>query len=147
MSGKGQGKGKGKGKGKRQVKRTLTKTGILERAYSRPALIRLARKAGIRRMSAKLFDKEHCQLFDLIIPFVENVARCLTLRMEACGRRTVMPEDLHTYFVELGIPMYGFGVKKVRKRRDPGGKKERKGRNPVVEEKRQKPPNTARHGP
>ncbi|KAJ3431581.1 histone h4 [Anaeramoeba flamelloides] len=78
MSGKGKGKGMGKGGAKRRK-------AILEsvKGISRPAIRRLARRGGVKRISATIYD----EVRNVLRAFLENVVRDAVTYTEHARRK------------------------------------------------------------
>ena len=93
---KSTGKGKsGKSYGAKRVKRT-SKEVIL--GITKPAIRRLARRGGVKRISA------------LIRGFLENVVRDAVVYTEHARRKTVTAMDVVYALKRQGRSLYGFGA-------------------------------------
>ncbi|KAJ3424022.1 histone h4 [Anaeramoeba flamelloides] len=101
MSGKGKGKGMGKGGAKRRK-------AILEsvKGISRPAIRRLARRGGVKRISATIYD----EVRNVLRAFLENVVRDAVTYTEHARRKTVTVLDVVYALKRQRRTVYGYGV-------------------------------------
>jgi histone H4 len=97
----GQGKGLGKGGAKRHRKVFHDN---LE-GISRPAIRRLARRGGIKRLSGLVYEETREVLKD----FMTNVIRDAISYTEHARRRTVTANDVVMALRRRGRTLYGFG--------------------------------------
>lgn len=103
MPGKG-GKGLGKGLGKGGTKRhqSARKENIL--GITKPAILRLARRAGIKRISGLMYEENRTQLRH----FLEKVIKDALCYSEHARRKTVVPMDVVAALKRNGHKIYGF---------------------------------------
>lgn len=105
----GQGKGgKGvKGKGKVASKRTVTrrqgKTSV--QGITKPALRRLARRGGVKRISSFIYDDSR----QVLKGFLEGVVKDAVTYTEHARRKTVTAMDVVYALKRQGRTIYGFG--------------------------------------
>ena len=107
----GQGKGGkgigGKGTGKVGAKR---RAGRSQRAsiegITKPAIRRLARRGGVKRISTFIYDDTRAVLKS----FLENVVRDATTYTEHAKRKTVTAMDVVYALKRQGRTLYGFGA-------------------------------------
>lgn len=100
-SGKG-GKGYGKVHAKRRMGRT-SKDVIL--GITKPAIRRLARRGGVKRISALIYDETR----NCLRSFLENVIRDSVTYTEHARRKTVTAMDVVYALKRQGRSLYGFG--------------------------------------
>ncbi len=101
---KSSGKGKsGKSYGAKRVKRT-TKDVIL--GITKPAIRRLARRGGVKRISALIYEETRIVLRS----FLENVVRDAVVYTEHARRKTVTAMDVVYALKRQGRCLYGFGA-------------------------------------
>jgi len=101
MSGKGKG-GKGKGAAKRHQKVVrLTIQGI-----TKPAIRRLARRGGVKRISGLMYEETRGVLKN----FLENVVKDSVTYTEHARRKTVTALDVVYALKRQGKTLYGFGA-------------------------------------
>ena len=99
---KSSGKGKSaKSYGAKRVKRT-TKDVIL--GITKPAIRRLARRGGVKRISALIYDETRL----VIRSFLENVIKDAIVYTEHARRKTVTAMDVVYSLNRLGRCLYGF---------------------------------------
>ena len=99
---KSSGKGKSaKSYGAKRVKRT-TKDVIL--GITKPAIRRLARRGGVKRISALIYDETRF----VIRSFLENVIKDAIVYTEHARRKTVTAMDVVYSLKRLGRCLYGF---------------------------------------
>ena len=101
----GQGKG-GKGVGKVGQKRHARKTqkSTIE-GITKPAIRRLARRGGVKRISSFIYDDTRSVLRN----FLENVVRDSITYTEHARRKTVTALDVVYALKRQGRTLYGFG--------------------------------------
>ena len=105
---KGGGKGKSGGKGygkvgaKRQAKKAIRET-IL--GVTKPAIRRLARRGGVKRISALIYDEARTVLKN----FLENVIRDSVTYCKHAKRKTVTALDVVYALKRQGRTLYDFG--------------------------------------
>ena len=100
---KSSGKGKsGKSYGAKRVKRA-TKDVIL--GITKPAIRRLARRGGVKRISALIYEETRIVLRG----FLESVVRDAVVYTEHARRKTVTAMDVVYALKRKGRCLYGFG--------------------------------------
>ena len=109
MPGKGKGASQGKGgklvgKGgaKRHQKRELKETIM---GITKPAIRRLARRGGVKRISSTVYDETR----SILRCFLENVVRDSVTYTEHAKRKTVTALDVVYALKRQGRTLYGFG--------------------------------------
>ncbi len=101
----GQGKG-GKGVGKIGAKRHARKSNKnTVEGITKPAIRRLARRGGVKRISAFIYDDTRAVLKS----FLENVVRDSITYTEHARRKTVTALDVVYALKRQGRTLYGFG--------------------------------------
>ncbi len=101
---KSSGKGKSaKSYGAKRVKRT-TKDVIL--GITKPAIRRLARRGGVKRISALIYEETRIVLRN----FLESVVRDAVVYTEHARRKTVTAMDVVYALKRQGRCLYGFGA-------------------------------------
>lgn len=101
----GHGKG-GKGVGKVGAKRHARKTSRPSiEGITKPAIRRLARRGGVKRISTYIYDDTRAVLKS----FLENVVRDATTYTEHAKRKTVIALDVVYALKRQGRTLYGFG--------------------------------------
>ena len=101
---KSSGKGKsGKSYGAKRVKRT-TKDVIL--GITKPAIRRLARRGGVKRISALIYEETRI----VLRAFLESVVRDAVVYTEHARRKTVTAMDVVYALKRQGRCLYGFGA-------------------------------------
>ena len=101
---KSSGKGKsGKSYGAKRVKRT-TKDVIL--GITKPAIRRLARRGGVKRISALIYEETRI----VLRAFLESVVRDAVVYTEHARRKTVTAMDIVYALKRQGRSLYGFDV-------------------------------------
>lgn len=102
----GQGKG-GKGMGKLGTKRNARKTHRQSiEGITKPAIRRLARRGGVKRISSFIYDDTRAVLKS----FLENVVRDSVTYTEHARRKTVTALDVVYALKRQGRTLYGFGA-------------------------------------
>jgi histone H4 len=102
--GYGKGGKQGMGKGKRGAKRSaLSQDNIA--GITKPAIRRLARRGGVKRLSGLIYDESRKSLRD----FLEGVCKDSTLYCEHAKRKTVTAMDVVYALKRQGRTIYGFG--------------------------------------
>lgn len=106
-AGKGVGKGVGKGAGKIAAKRHSRKSNkpLLE-GVTKPALRRLARRGGVKRISYHVYDYSR----DVLKGFLQGVVRDAITYTEHAKRKTVTAMDVVYALKRQGRTLYGFGA-------------------------------------
>ena len=109
MAGKsalGKGKGMGKGVGKVAAKRNSRRPGrpVLE-GVTKPAIRRLARRGGVKRISYYIYDYTR----DVLKGFLSSVIRDAITYTEHAKRKTVTAMDVVYALKRQGRTLYGFG--------------------------------------
>ena len=102
MTGRGKG-GKGLGKGGAKRHRKVLRDNI--QGITKPAIRRLARRAGIKRISGLIYEETRSVLKD----FLRNVIQDAVMYMEHAGRKTVAGLDVVYALKRRGHTLYGFG--------------------------------------
>ncbi|KAG9333913.1 hypothetical protein JZ751_009438, partial [Albula glossodonta] len=136
MSGRGKG-GKGLGKGGAKRHRKVLRDNI--QGITKPAIRRLARRGGVKRISGLIYEETR----GVLKVFLENVIRDAVTYTEHAKRKTVTAMDVVYALKRQGRTLYGFGgnmpepaksapkkgsKKAVTKTAGKGGKKRRKSR-------------------
>lgn len=107
MAGKTGGKG-GKGYGKLGVKRfnnnKTSKQVIL--GITKPAIRRLARRGGVKRIAADIYEETRV----ILRGFLDNVVRDSITYTEHARRKTVTAMDVVYALKRQGRTLYGFGL-------------------------------------
>ncbi|KAK7022706.1 Histone cluster 1 [Paramarasmius palmivorus] len=103
MSGRGKG-GKGLGKGGAKRHRKMLCDNIL--GITKPAIRRLARRGGVKRISGLIYDDTRGDLKF----FLENVVRDSVIYTEHAKRKTVTALDVVYALKRSGCTLYGFGA-------------------------------------
>ena len=101
--GKGVGKGSGKVGGKRHIKKT-SKSAI--DGITKPAIRRLARRGGVKRISFKIYDK----IREVLKQFLGAVVKDSICYTEHAKRKTVTAMDVVYALKRQGRTLYGFGA-------------------------------------
>jgi histone H4 len=103
MTGKGKG-GKGLGKvGAKKRQRRVVRENIL--GITKPAIRRLARRGGVKRLSGLVYDETR----NVLKVFLENVVRDAVTYTEHARRKTVTALDVVYALKRQGRTIYGFG--------------------------------------
>jgi len=106
VAGKGKGgKGVGKGIGKVASKRNTRKNNrpVLE-GVTKPAIRRLARRGGVKRISFFIYEYTR----DVLKVFLSGVVRDAITYTEHAGRKTVTAMDIVYALKRQGRTLYGF---------------------------------------
>lgn len=104
MPGKGKGGKGGFGKeGAKRVGRRMIKENIL--GITKPAIRRLARRGGVKRISSLVYDETR----NVLKGFLENVVRDAVTYTEHAKRKTVTALDVVYALKRQGKTLYGFG--------------------------------------
>jgi histone H3/H4 len=102
MSGRGKG-GKGLGKGGAKRHRKVLRDNI--QGITKPAIRRLARRGGVKRISGLIYEETR----GVLKVYLENAIRDAVTHTEHCRRKTVSALDCVTALKRLGRTLYGFG--------------------------------------
>lgn len=102
MSGRGKG-GKGLGKGGAKRHRKILRDNI--QGITKPAIRRLARRGGVKRISALIYE----EVRGVLKTFLENVIRDAVTYTEHAKRKTVTSLDVVYALKRQGRTLYGFG--------------------------------------
>jgi histone H3 len=102
MSGRGKG-GKGLGKGGAKRHRKRLQDNIL--GITKPAIKRLARRGGVKRLSGLIYEETR----GVLKVFLENVIRDAVTYTEHARRKTVTALDVVHALKRQGRTLYGFG--------------------------------------
>ncbi|KAE8688875.1 Histone H4 [Hibiscus syriacus] len=105
MSGRGKG-GKGLGKGGAKRHRKVLRDNI--QGITKPAIRRLARRGGVKRISGLIYEETR----GVLKIFLENVIRDAVTYTEHARRKTVTAMDVVYALKRQGRTLYGFGVEK-----------------------------------
>ncbi|KAL8164098.1 UNVERIFIED_CONTAM: hypothetical protein K2H54_045942 [Gekko kuhli] len=109
MSGRGKG-GKGLGKGGAKRHRKVLRDNI--QGITKPAIRRLARRGGVKRISGLIYEETR----GVLKVFLENVIRDAVTYTEHAKRKTVTAMDVVYALKRQGRTLYGFGVLYLAKR-------------------------------
>jgi histone H4 len=117
MTGRGKG-GKGLGKGGAKRHRKILRDNI--QGITKPAIRRLARRGGVKRISGLIYE----EVRGVLKVFLENVIRDAVTYTEHAKRKTVTALDVVYALKRQGRTLYGFGegatkVSKARPRAEP----------------------------
>jgi histone H4 len=102
MSGRGKG-GKGLGKGGAKRHRKVLRDNI--QGITKPAIRRLARRGGVKRISGLIYEETR----GVLKVFLENVVRDAVTYTEHARRKTVTALDVVYALKRQGRTLYGFG--------------------------------------
>ncbi|XP_035784247.1 uncharacterized protein LOC118462564 [Anopheles albimanus] len=111
MTGRGKG-GKGLGKGGAKRHRKVLRDNI--QGITKPAIRRLARRGGVKRISGLIYEETR----GVLKVFLENVIRDAVTYTEHAKRKTVTAMDVVYALKRQGRTLYGFGGKKKRTRKE-----------------------------
>ena len=100
--GKGKG-GKGLGKGGMKRHKTVQRDNI--QGITKPAIRRLARRGGVKRISGLIYDETR----GVLKIFIENIVRDSVTYTEHARRKTVTAMDVVYALKRQGRTLYGFG--------------------------------------
>ncbi|XP_034084933.1 uncharacterized protein LOC117554592 [Gymnodraco acuticeps] len=109
MSGRGKG-GKGLGKGGAKRHRKVLRDNI--QGITKPAIRRLARRGGVKRISGLIYEETR----GVLKVFLENVIRDAVTYTEHAKRKTVTAMDVVYALKRQGRTLYGFGDRSVSKK-------------------------------
>ena len=102
MTGRGKG-GKGLGKGGAKRHRKVLRDNI--QGITKPAIRRLARRGGVKRISGLIYEETR----GVLKVFLENVIRDAVTYTEHAKRKTVTAMDVVYDLKRQGRTLYGFG--------------------------------------
>merc|ERR1719357_2074236 len=102
MTGRGKG-GKGLGKGGAKRHRKVLRDNI--QGITKPAIGRLARRGGVKRISGLIYDETR----GVLKTFMENVVRDAVTYCDYSKRKTVTALDVVYALKRNGRTIYGFG--------------------------------------
>ncbi|XP_011846677.1 PREDICTED: uncharacterized protein LOC105547630 [Mandrillus leucophaeus] len=121
MSGRGKG-GKGLGKGGAKRHRKVLRDNI--QGITKPAIRRLARRGGVKRISGLIYEETR----GVLKVFLENVIRDAVTYTEHAKRKTVTAMDVVYALKRQGRTLYGFAMARTKQtaRKSTGGKAPRK---------------------
>ncbi|KAG2123881.1 histone-fold-containing protein [Suillus cothurnatus] len=111
MSGRGKG-GKGLGKGGAKRHRKILRDNIQGKSFpdrwriTKPAIRRLARRGGVKRISGLIYEETR----GVLKIFLENVIRDSVTYTEHAKRKTVTALDVVYALKRSGRTLYGFGA-------------------------------------
>eukprot|EP00095_Tigriopus_kingsejongensis_P011689 maker-scaffold578_size132436-snap-gene-0.26 protein:Tk11689 transcript:maker-scaffold578_size132436-snap-gene-0.26-mRNA-1 annotation:"histone H4 " len=103
MTGRGKG-GKGLGKGGAKRHRKVLRDNI--QGITKPAIRRLARRGGVKRISGLIYEETR----GVLKVFLENVIRDAVTYTEHAKRKTVTAMDVVYALKRQGRTLYGFGI-------------------------------------
>ena len=103
MSGRGKG-GKGLGKGGAKRHRKIMRDNI--QGITKPAIRRLARRGGVKRISGLMYEETR----GVLKVFLENVIKDSVTYTEHARRKTVTALDVVYALKRQGKTLYGFGA-------------------------------------
>nr|PVC52886.1 histone H4 [Theileria orientalis] len=103
MSGRGKG-GKGLGKGGAKRHRKVLRDNI--QGVTKPAIRRLARRGGVKRISGLIYE----EVRGVLKVFLENVVKDSVTYTEHARRKTVTAMDVVYSLKRQGRTLYGFGA-------------------------------------
>ena len=103
MSGRGKG-GKGLGKGGAKRHRKVLRDNI--QGITKPAIRRLARRGGVKRISGLMYEETRT----VLKTFLEQVVRDAVCYTEHARRKTVTALDVVYALKRQGKTLYGFGA-------------------------------------
>ncbi|KAI5421181.1 hypothetical protein KIW84_044866 [Lathyrus oleraceus] len=106
MSGRGKG-GKGLGKGGAKRHRKVLRDNI--QGITKPAIRRLARRGGVKRISGLIYEETR----GVLKIFLENVIRDAVTYTEHARRKTVTAMDVVYALKRQGRTLYGFGGRRL----------------------------------
>ncbi|KAL4570980.1 hypothetical protein LXL04_017729 [Taraxacum kok-saghyz] len=106
MSGRGKG-GKGLGKGGAKRHRKVLRDNI--QGITKPAIRRLARRGGVKRISGLIYEETR----GVLKIFLENVIRDAVTYTEHARRKTVTAMDVVYALKRQGRTLYGFGASEI----------------------------------
>ncbi|KAK2943092.1 putative Histone H4 [Blattamonas nauphoetae] len=106
MSGRGKGGKGGKGIGKAGVKSTYNKIRENIQGITKPAIRRLARRGGVKRISNLIYDETRV----ILKMFLESIVRDAVTYTEHARRKTVTAMDIVYSLKRQGRTLYGFGA-------------------------------------
>ncbi|KAL8176671.1 UNVERIFIED_CONTAM: hypothetical protein K2H54_037412 [Gekko kuhli] len=112
MSGRGKG-GKGLGKGGAKRHRKVLRDNI--QGITKPAIRRLARRGGVKRISGLIYEETR----GVLKVFLENVIRDAVTYTEHAKRKTVTAMDVVYALKRQGRTLYGFGEALAAQRTSP----------------------------
>lgn len=102
MAGRGKG-GKGLGKGGAKRHRKVLRDNI--QGITKPAIRRLARRGGVKRISGLIYE----EIRGVLKVFLENIIRHSVVYTEHARRKTVTSMDVVYSLKRNGTTLYGFG--------------------------------------
>eukprot|EP00923_Selenidium_pygospionis_P059875 GHVN01105408.1.p1 GENE.GHVN01105408.1~~GHVN01105408.1.p1 ORF type:complete len:104 (+),score=8.67 GHVN01105408.1:333-644(+) len=102
MSGRGKG-GKGLGKGGAKRHRKVLRDTI--QGITKPAIRRLARRGGVKRISALIYE----EIRNVLKGFLDSIIRDAVTYTEHGRRKTVTAMDIVYSLKRQGRTLYGFG--------------------------------------
>eukprot|EP01004_Peranema_trichophorum_P011103 NODE_9963_length_550_cov_44.845433_g9320_i0.p1 GENE.NODE_9963_length_550_cov_44.845433_g9320_i0~~NODE_9963_length_550_cov_44.845433_g9320_i0.p1 ORF type:complete len:104 (-),score=18.55 NODE_9963_length_550_cov_44.845433_g9320_i0:175-486(-) len=102
MSGRGKG-GKGMGKGGAKRHRKVLRDQI--QGITKPAIRRLARRGGVKRISGTIYEETR----SVLKLFLENLLKDAVTYTEHARRKTVTALDVVYALRKAGRTLYGFG--------------------------------------
>ncbi len=101
----GKGGKAGKGFGKVGAKRNVSKKRDVILGITKPAIRRLARRGGVKRISAMIYEETRTVLKS----FLEHVVKDCVTYTEHARRKTVTAMDVVYALKRQGRSLYGFG--------------------------------------
>ena len=106
MSGRGKGGKGGKGIGKSSSVKGYRKLRDNIQGITKPAIRRLARRGGVKRISNLIYDETRI----ILKMFLESVIRDAVTYTEHARRKTVTAMDIVYSLKRQGRTLYGFGA-------------------------------------
>ena len=98
--------GKGKGYGKSGAKRFKKTQPDVIVGITKPAIRRLARRGGVKRLSAQIYDDSR----NILKVFLDKLLNDVITYTEHAKRKTVMAMDVVYALKRQGKQIYGYGV-------------------------------------
>lgn len=98
-----QGSGHKKHVGKEHAKRHSSKKTTEQKAISRPAIRRLARKGGVKRIADEVYETAR----ECLVQFIYKIIKDAVVFTESARRITVMPMDVVQSLKRHGKILYG----------------------------------------
>uniref|UniRef100_A0A1B0G9J8 Histone H4 n=1 Tax=Glossina morsitans morsitans TaxID=37546 RepID=A0A1B0G9J8_GLOMM len=131
MTGRGKG-GKALGKGVAKRHRKVLRDNI--QGIKKPAIRRLARRGGVKRISGLIYEETR----GVLKVFLENVIRDAVTYTEHAKRKTVTAMDVVYALKRQGRTLYGFGVRMPPKTSGKAAKKAGKAQKNITKNDKQK---------
>ena len=77
------------------------------KVVSKPAVRRLARRGGVKRMSEEIYTETQTVAKDFLVKVLEK--SCIYMKDRNSSAKTLNPGDVVRALNNMGLPMYGFG--------------------------------------